>query len=87
MKQVLYRSSRISYHRYLSGKDLLVTFHGYSQTGSEYPYFEDIMNKHFTIIAIDFWHGDNVWLKQEGVLDEDMLNIVNGMAYQEDLHA
>jgi hypothetical protein len=40
------------------------------------------MNKPFTIIAIDFWHGDNVWLKQEGVLDENMLNIVNGIAYQ-----
>jgi len=87
-KLFLYRSSRISYHRFGTGKDVLVAFHGYNQTGSEYVYFEDVLGKQFTIIAIDFfWHGDSAWLEQEDFLDEDMQNIFNGIAKQEDLHA
>lgn len=87
-KLFLYKSSRISYHRFGNGKDVLVAFHGYNQTGNDYAYFKDVLGNKFTIIAIDFfWHGDSAWLEQEAFLDEDMQNIVNGIAKQEDLHA
>lgn len=84
----LYKNSRISYHRFGTGKNVLVAFHGYNQTGKEYAYFEGVLGKKFTIIAIDFfWHGDSVWQEVEDFLDEDMQSIVNGIAKQEDLHA
>jgi pimeloyl-ACP methyl ester carboxylesterase len=87
-KLFIYKNSRISYHRYGSGKEVLVAFHGYNQTGAEYAYFEDVLGHKFTIIAIDFfWHGNSVWLEQDDFLDEDMQNIVSGIAKQEDLHA
>ena len=66
----LYKNSCISYHRFGTGKNVMVAFHGYNQTGREYAYFEGVLGKQFTIIAIDFfWHGDSVWQEVEDFLD------------------
>lgn len=84
----VYKNSIISYHKFGHGNDVLVAFHGYSQTGLEYQYFEDVLGEKFTIIAIDFfWHGESVWLEKEDFLDQDMQAIFSGIAQQENLHA
>lgn len=84
----LYKNSIISYHRFGSGPDVLVAFHGYNQTGAEYAYFEDVLSRSFTIIAIDFfWHGESRWEEAHDFTDADMRNIVEGIARQENLHA
>ncbi|MBP9185726.1 MAG: alpha/beta hydrolase [Bacteroidia bacterium] len=84
----VYKNSIVSYHKFGYGNDVLVAFHGYNQTGLEYKYFEEILGKKFTIIAIDFfWHGESAWLEKEDFLNQDMQAIVSGIAKQEDLHA
>lgn len=81
-----YKNSTISYYRFGSGKELMVTFHGYNQTGAEYAYFEEVLGKRFTVIAIDFfWHGASTWQEQHDFKDSDMKDIVSGIAHQERL--
>lgn len=83
-----YKNSLISYHRFGEGKNILVAFHGYNQTGAEYAYFEEAIGHYFTVIAIDFfWHGHSRWVEKEDFTDEDMKNIFTGIARQEHLHA
>jgi pimeloyl-ACP methyl ester carboxylesterase len=79
-----YKESLVSYHRFGTGKKVLVAFHGYNQTGDEYAYFEDVLGSHFTVIAIDFfWHGQSEWKEQEDFTEEHMKQIVLGIARQE----
>lgn len=81
-----YKNSQISYYRFGTGSDLMVTFHGYNQTGAEYAYFEEVLGKRFTVIAIDFfWHGKSTWQEQHDFTDADMKHIVSGIAHQEHL--
>jgi pimeloyl-ACP methyl ester carboxylesterase len=83
-----YKNSPVSYYRYGSGKNVLVAFHGFDQSGSFYQYFEDTLGKHFTIIAIDFfWHGQSKWQETEDFTETDMREIVIGIAAQEKLFA
>lgn len=83
-----YLNSTISYHRFGSGKEVLVAFHGYNQTGAEYAYFEEVLGEYFTIIAIDFfWHGSSKWNEKFDFTDEHMKAVLDGIAKQEDLHA
>jgi pimeloyl-ACP methyl ester carboxylesterase len=83
-----YKNSRVSYYRFGTGPEVMVAFHGYNQTGAEYAYFESVLGKRFTIIAIDFfWHGQSYWNEPIDFTDEDMKNILDGVAKQEDLHA
>lgn len=83
-----YKNSMVSYHRFGSGGQVLVAFHGYNQTGAEFAYFEDVLSHKFTLIAIDFfWHGSSRWEESHDFTDHDMRNIVDGIAKQEDLHA
>lgn len=83
-----YLQSKVSYHRFGSGKEVLVAFHGYNQTGAEYAYFEEVLGDYFTIIAIDFfWHGNSKWNESIDFTDHHMKEIVDGIAKQEDLHA
>lgn len=87
VKLFTYLNSIVSYHRFGKGKEVLVAFHGYNQTGAEYAYFEEVLGERFTIIAIDFfWHGSSIWVEPEDFSDEHMKRIVNGIAAQEGLN-
>lgn len=90
MQQQLYqyRNSPVSYYRFGTGKHYLVAFHGYGQTGAEFAYFEEVLGKHFTMIAIDFfWHGQSQWLEETDFTETDMRDIVIGIARQEKIVA
>ena len=83
-KIFIYKNSPISYYRFGNGEKVLVAFHGYDQTGKDFRYFEDVLTAHFTVIAIDFfWHGRSEWRETEDFTEDDMKNIVSGIAGQE----
>ena len=79
-----YKHSPISYYRFGKGDQVLVAFHGYGQTGEEYLYFGDALSEYFTVLAIDFfWHGASEWREDSDFTEEDMKEIVLGIAKQE----
>ncbi len=83
-----YKNSIISYYRFGKGDAVLVAFHGYGQTGQGYEYYEEVLTGRYTILAIDFfWHGKSAWKEKEDFFEEDMKNIVLGIAKQEQLFA
>jgi pimeloyl-ACP methyl ester carboxylesterase len=83
-----YKNSPVSYHRFGKGSEILVAFHGYSQTSADFLYFENVLSEKFTVIAIDFfWHGQSEWLEAEDFTEYDMKMIVLGIQRQERLHA
>lgn len=82
----LYKKSPVSYHRFGNGPEILVAFHGFGQTSSDYLYFEDVLSEQFTVIAIDFfYHGQSLWLEQKDFTEYDMKMIVLGIQRQEKL--
>jgi len=82
----IYKNSPVSYYRFGNGKDVLVAFHGFDQTGKDFLYFEDVLSEKFTVIAIDFfWHGVSEWKEENDFTEEDMKEIVLGIAKQEHL--
>jgi pimeloyl-ACP methyl ester carboxylesterase len=84
----LYKNSVVSYLRYGQGKDVLVAFHGYGQTASDFLYFEEVLSKHYTVLAIDFfWHGQSMWREQQDFTEDDLKQIVVGIKAQENLTA
>lgn len=83
-----YKNSPVSYHRFGSGSEVLVAFHGYNQTSADFLYFEDVLSEKFTVIAIDFfWHGKSEWCEKEDFTEHDMKMIVVGIQRQERLEA
>ncbi len=83
-KLLHYKNSLVSYHRFGSGKKVMVAFHGYNQTAEEFGYFQDVLGATFTIIGIDFfWHGESKWNEKEDFTDDDMKQIVIAIAKQE----
>jgi len=84
----IYRNSPISYYRFGVGKEYLVAFHGYGQTGADYLYYESVLKEKFTVIAIDFFgHGKSQWMESEDFTEFDMRDIVVGIARQEKIFA
>jgi pimeloyl-ACP methyl ester carboxylesterase len=70
------------------GKEYLVAFHGYGQTGADYLYYESVLKEKFTVIAIDFFgHGKSQWMESEDFTEFDMRDIVVGIARQEKIFA
>jgi len=83
-KSINYKHSKVSYHRFGNGKEIMVAFHGFNQSGQSFSYFEEILEKRFTVIAIDFfWHGESVWKEEQDFSDADMCNIVWQIASRE----
>lgn len=81
-----YHNSTVSFHRFGTGPQVLVAFHGYNQTAAEYLYFEEVLGKTFTVIAIDFfWHGQSAWRETYDFSEQDLKNIVKGIQQQERL--
>ena len=84
----LYKNTPVSYYRFGEGKEYLVAFHGYGQSGADYAYYEQVLKKAFTVIAIDFFgHGKSVWMEKEDFTELDMREIVIGIARKEQLFA
>lgn len=66
----------------------MVAFHGYDQTGSAYAPVAQLLKDRYTLIAIDFfWHGFSEWREPRDFTEEDMREIVLGIAKQEQLFA
>jgi pimeloyl-ACP methyl ester carboxylesterase len=85
-KNYLYNNSPISYYRYGSGKEIMVAFHGYDQTGSAYAPVGQLLKDRYTLIAIDFfWHGFSEWREPRDFTEMDLRDIVLGIAAQEEL--
>ncbi|MFA6262417.1 MAG: alpha/beta hydrolase [Bacteroidia bacterium] len=83
-----YEHSVVSYLRFGRGKQIMVAFHGYGQSGEAYLYFEPVLAERFTVIAIDFFfHGESEWREGRDFTREDMRDIVFGIAAQEKLAA
>lgn len=66
-----HKQSKIAYHTFGTGSQLLFAFHGYADTGRIFEKLTVFKNK-YTIIAIDFpFHGATDW--QEDTMHHDWL--------------
>jgi pimeloyl-ACP methyl ester carboxylesterase len=84
----IYQHSPISYYKYGQGHRYIVAFHGFGQSGLFFQYFEETLGNEYTIIAIDFfWHGSSQWVESRDFAEEDMREIVIGIARQEQIFA
>lgn len=82
----LYKNSLVSYYRYGSGKEIIVAFHGYDQTGLDYAPIAQVLQDKYTLIAIDFfWHGKSEWKEPHDFTATDLRDIILGITAQGDL--
>ena len=59
-----YPHATFHYRRYGSGSKLLFCFHGYGRESSVFYFFNRLLGKHYTVIAIDLpFHGLTTWNK------------------------
>src|SRR5690625_2491452 len=64
--------NRIKVHQYGSGRQLLVAFHGFDESGMDYELLEPVLGKNYTIAVPDLpFHGESEW--ENGLLTEDRL--------------
>lgn len=57
-----YQGSRLHYHRFGSGEQWLVCFHGYGEEGKKFQFLEEALLHTHTMIAIDLpFHGKTDW--------------------------
>lgn len=82
----VYKNSGISYHRFGSGPDLVLCFHGYGEDAAVYTFLEKYAGNQFTFYSIDLpFHGKTEW--NEGLLftHNDLQQIVKGILFQNNL--
>jgi len=76
-----YRSSRIHYQLAGKGKQLLIAFHGYSDSSHSFDFLEDHIEDDFTFIAVDIpFHGKTDW--KEGLTFEpvELIEIIDAIS-------
>ena len=72
-----YNNSKIHYHHFGNGQELLIAFHGYGDKGGEiFLKLEAVLEKKYQVIAIDLpYHGDTTW-NQKYYSKKDIIQIV-----------
>ncbi|MFN5544322.1 MAG: alpha/beta fold hydrolase, partial [Bacteroidota bacterium] len=86
MKQQIYqyKNSPVSYYRYGCGKEVIIAFHGYNQTGADFAPIAEVLQHKYTFIAIDFfWHGKSEWQEPHDVTETDLRELVLAIIAQE----
>ena len=79
-RQLLYKSSSISYYRFGSGPRTAVCFHGYGEDGSMYSFFEVGAGQVFSFYSIDLpFHGLTVWKEGLDFTAGDLQQIVSSI--------
>jgi pimeloyl-ACP methyl ester carboxylesterase len=75
-----YRSSKLHYCWFGSGKNMLLCLHGYGESEQSFHFLKKYITDDYTIISIDFpFHGNTQW--EEGLLftTADMLAIISNL--------
>ncbi len=81
-----YKNSTVSYYRYGRGKEVIIAFHGYNQTGADFAPIAEVLQHKYTFIAIDFfWHGKSEWQEPHDVTETDLRELVLAIIAQEQL--
>jgi len=72
-----FKNSKIQYHHFGNGKELLIAFHGYGDKGGQiFLKLEAALEKKYQIISIDFpFHGNTIW-KETYFSKNDIIQIV-----------
>lgn len=79
-----YKNSTVSYYRYGRGKEVIIAFHGYNQTGADFAPIAEVLQHKYTFIAIDFfWHGKSEWQEPHDVTETDLRELVLAIIAQE----
>lgn len=79
-----YKNSTVSYYRYGRGKEVIIAFHGYNQTGADFAPIAEVLQHKYTFIAIDFfWHGKSEWQEPHNVTETDLRELVLAIIAQE----
>ncbi|UII29947.1 alpha/beta hydrolase [Fulvivirga ulvae] len=69
---IQFQSHQIHYYRYGVGDKVLLAFHGFGQSGSDFEPLADVMANEYTIYSFDlFYHGKSYWSK----LDSPMTKV------------
>lgn len=82
MKQLflLYKKSQISYLIFGKGPKVMLCFHGYSEAGNAFSFFETITRNEFTFIAIDLpFHGKTKWIPGTYLQQTDLEIIIRNI--------
>jgi pimeloyl-ACP methyl ester carboxylesterase len=82
-----FRESTIHYLKHGSGKKVLICFHGYGESASNFNFLAARLENEFFLIALDLpFHGETNWVN--GTFDEKILAaIVHEILKKENLHA
>lgn len=85
-KQLIYRTSAISYYCFGSGPRLVVCFHGYGEEARVFEFLGKYAGDRFTFIAIDLpFHGKTMWKENFNFTIEDLQQIVESILMQNNL--
>lgn len=79
-----YKNSPVSYYRYGCGKEVIIAFHGYNQTGADFAPIAEALQHKYTFIAIDFfWHGKSEWQEPHDFTETNLRELVLAIIAQE----
>jgi len=85
-KQLIYKSSQISYYRFGTGPKPVICFHGYGEEALSFSFLEHNAGEQFTFYSIDLpFHGKTVWKEGLNFTNNDLLKIVQNIRETDNL--
>ena len=82
---ITYKNSRICWHRFGTGPQPVICFHGYGESGINFSFLDNLAGQHFSFLAIDLpFHGSTEWNEGLDFGCEDLLGIILLLLHQID---
>jgi len=79
---LLYKSSQIHYLKSGNGKQVLVAFHGYSDSAKSFDLLADKIGNDFTVVAIDLpFHGKTDWKEGLTLHPAELIEIMDRILF------
>jgi pimeloyl-ACP methyl ester carboxylesterase len=84
-RQLLYKTSQISYIRFGSGIKPVFCFHGYGEDAKSFSFLENYAGDQFTFFSIDLpFHGKTEWNDSLNCTTSDLRLIIEGIMREND---
>jgi pimeloyl-ACP methyl ester carboxylesterase len=85
-ESIFYQDSQLLFHRYGTGKKILLLFHGFGQDNRVFQSWEEILKEDYILYAFDlYFHGQSYWGSRKPLEKWDWKNILEQFIRQEQL--
>src|SRR5256885_16718690 len=75
---ILYKQSKIQYASSPTGKNPIICFHGYGESGKSFAFLQAYLPAAYKIICIDLpYHGGTQWNEGTNFRVEDLIDIID----------